>query len=191
MKKENKIIASLIILFSLIAIVYCIYLVINRNKEVTDAVKFRNEYMELNDKMNEDEVYTRVIISENNTVKYITLEKLLTILKSETGLIYIGNSTSTECRNIVETLVDVAIEKNETIYYYNKDLNVEALKIINNYYLEKNGINYNSNIPIVLSVSKGKIVDFEDNINTLSVKTRIVELINSKDDYGVCTVDKC
>ena len=54
MKKGNSIILSLIIMFSLVAVALCIFSVVNNKKSESDAIKFRNEYMELNDKINEN-----------------------------------------------------------------------------------------------------------------------------------------
>ena len=139
MKKENKIIVSLIILFSLGAVFYCVYLVLNNNNELTDAIKFRSEYMALNDKMNEEteKVYLNVNISETNTVKYATEKEIIDILESGSGLIYFGDATSSWCRSIVSSLTLLAEEKNETIYYFDIsrirtvfELNNEQISII-------------------------------------------------------------
>ena len=119
MKKENKIVVCIIVLFSLIMVSYCICLVLNRDRKINDAIKFRNEYMELNDKMNDetDKVYTTVNISKTNTVKYLSDNEIIDLLENGIGLIYFGEATSSWCRSIITYLTEIAEEKKETIYY--------------------------------------------------------------------------
>lgn len=120
MKKENKIIVSLIVLFSLITVFYCVYLVINRDLKISDAIKFRNEFMNLNDKINldNDKQYLNVSISNTNTVKYTTEDEIINILEKGNGLIFLGDATSSWCRSIVSTLTEIAEQEKETIYYF-------------------------------------------------------------------------
>ncbi len=120
MEKRNKIIFIAIIIVTLIIVGLCIYSLINKEEiEISDSIKFRNEYMELNAKVNDDngKTYPDVVIDEDNTVKYVTNEKVLEILKSGTGVIYFGYNTCPWCRSLVSTLTRVAEKKNETIYY--------------------------------------------------------------------------
>ena len=116
---KNKVIVILTIIVALIAVSSCIFLVINRHDNLTDAIKFKNEYMSLNDKMDKDsnKVYVNVNISDNNTIKYISDEEAVKLLQTGTGLIYFGTSTSIPCRLLVPILTDLAYQKKETVYY--------------------------------------------------------------------------
>ncbi len=120
MEKKNKIIMILIIVLTVCVIGFCIYSVINKKDNIeNDAIKFRQEYMELNDKVNEKtgSAYVDLTISETNTVKYATEDEVVDILNKGTGIIYFGFKTCPWCRNLLPTLTKVAEEKNETIYY--------------------------------------------------------------------------
>lgn len=138
MEKKNKIILIAIIILTLSVIGICVYSVIkNKNIEETDAVKFRNEYMELNDKINDvnGKAYVNVNLSDTNTVKYVTEEEAVEILENGTGVIYFGFSTCPWCRNLVSTLTKVAEEEKETIYY------LDVLNIRSTFALEEGKLN--------------------------------------------------
>ena len=120
MEKRNKIILITVVILTLIVIAVCIYCIINNNHvNNSDAIKFRTEYMELNDKVNESvgKNYPLVNISVDNTVKYASPKEATKMLKSGTGLIYFGFNDCPWCRSLVSVLTDVAIEKEENIYY--------------------------------------------------------------------------
>ena len=120
MEKRNKIILSVVIILTIVVIMICIYSIINNNHlNNSDANKFRTEYMELNDQVNEStgEAYPLVNISVDNTVKYITPKEAIKILKEKSGIIYFGFKTCPWCRSLVSILTDVAINKKEKIYY--------------------------------------------------------------------------
>jgi len=119
MEKNNKIILTLIIIVSVLVLGGCVYSIMKNDISETDAVKFRNEYMKLNDQINEmnGKSYVNVTLSDTNTFKYITEKKAVDLLENGTGVIYFGFSTCPWCRSLVSTLASVAEEKNETIYY--------------------------------------------------------------------------
>lgn len=120
MEKKNKIILISLIILTILVVGLCIYSLINKKDTIlSDAEKFRSEYMNLNDKVNEDnqKSYINVIISETNTVKYASEEDVINILKDGTGVIYFGFSKCPWCRSLVPSLTKVAEELNETIYY--------------------------------------------------------------------------
>lgn len=140
MEKRNKIILGAIIILTIIVISICIYSIINNNHiNKSDANKFRTEYMELNDKINETngETYPIVNISADNTVKYIKPKEAVKMLKEGSGIIYFGYNTCPWCRSLVSTLTEVANERNEKIYYVDiKD--IRSTFIIDNGKLTKN-----------------------------------------------------
>ena len=120
MEKRNKIFLILLIILTICVIGICIYFLTNNNHlDLTDATEFRSEYMELNDKINENngETYPNVSISETNTVKYISESDAVKMLENGTGIIYFGWNSCPWCR--ISTLTKVAEKKKENIYYLN------------------------------------------------------------------------
>ena len=142
MEKRNKIILVAIILLTIIVISICIYSIINNNHiNNSDANKFRTEYMELNDKINEatGEAYPLVNVSIDNTVKYISAKEAVKMLKEKTGIIYFGFNSCPWCRSLISTLTDVAINKKENIYY------VDIADIRSSFTVENNKLTKNKN----------------------------------------------
>ncbi len=119
MDKKNKIYLILLIILTVGVVAFCIYsILVKNNIEESDAMKFRNEYMELNDKIaTGDQTYVNVSISENNTVKYVSLKEAIDLMKSGKGIIYFGFPTCPWCRSLVSPLTKIAEDKKETIYY--------------------------------------------------------------------------
>lgn len=110
--KINKImIVALPILCALTAILAYVKL-INTN---VDALKFKNEYEALNSKD-----YLKLEIDENNPIKYANYDKLLEVIKEDTGIIYLGFPSCPWCRNALPVLLAAANDNNiDTIYYMN------------------------------------------------------------------------
>lgn len=119
MENKNKIILALLIILTISVVGFCVFRVLLKNEELTDAIKFYNEYSELNNKENKNngKIYVNVKINKENTVKYITEEEAINILEDGTGVIYFGFSTCPWCRSLISTLTNIAKSKNETIYY--------------------------------------------------------------------------
>ena len=120
MEQRNKIILFAIIFLTIVVVGIGGYAILkNKNLDKSDADKFRIEYMELNDKINEnlDLAYPIVNISEKNTIKYLNEKEAINFLKNDTGIIYFGYSTCPWCRSLVTTLTDVASSEKEIIYY--------------------------------------------------------------------------
>lgn len=123
MDKQNKIFLVIITLCTLIVVGICTWSIINHEKEndktnISDAVKFKNEYEESNGKSNSSgSIYPTVTISENNPVKYVTEAEAVDLLENGTGVIYFGFSNCPWCRNMIGPLVTAAKEANTTLYY--------------------------------------------------------------------------
>ena len=121
MEKNNKIILSVLIILTIGVIVACVFaLRTNKDKSLSDAITFRNEYMELNEKTNDNGVmYPDVTISESNTIEYKSAKEVVNLLKKGTGIIYFGFPTCPWCRSLVTSLAKVAESEHEPIYYLN------------------------------------------------------------------------
>lgn len=118
MENKNKIVLFVLMILTISTLGVCGYFIKNNKLLINDANKFRSEYMELNDKMASGGVlYPNTVISENNTIKYISAREAVNILSEETGIIYFGYSTCPWCRTLVTPLTEVAESKKESIYY--------------------------------------------------------------------------
>ena len=142
MEKRNKIILVAIIALTILVLIVCIYSIFNNNHvNESDANKFRTEYMELNDKINESsgEAYPIVNISVDNTVKYLSPKKAVEMLQKGSGIIYFGYNSCPWCRSLVSILTDAAIDKRETIYY------VDISEIRSSFTIENGKLDKNAN----------------------------------------------
>ncbi len=120
MEKDQKILIGLIAFILLVAIGIGTYLIFTKRHNVSDGVKFKEEYESLNDKTDEEikETYLDVSIEPDNIFIYKTDEEILDVLNSGSGLVYFGYSTCSYCRSMVSLLNDVAKEeKLDGIYY--------------------------------------------------------------------------
>ncbi len=118
MEKRNKLILISLIIITVIILGLCCYFIINNQRTLSDAEKFRDEYMELNDKDNGfGQIYPTVSLNEENKIKYITEDEAIELLKEGTGIIYFGYSTCPWCRSLITPLLEVAEEENVNIYY--------------------------------------------------------------------------
>jgi len=111
MKKYNYL---LLLLLFLVVITGC------NKKEVTDSIKFKNEYESLNNKTNDNnKKYKNLSISEDNSIIYSNEDEIIKLLKNGTGVIYFGFPECPWCRNAVPVLLDAALETGTDIYYFN------------------------------------------------------------------------
>jgi len=151
MKKKYLLIGLLVIL---IVIITTIILFIN--KKETDAIKFKHEYSE---------------VDENNVFTYRTIDEIIDILNHGTGIVYLGFPECKWCSRYVVYLNEVAKDKGiDKIYYYNisndrKNNTDKYLKIVD---ILKDYLQYDNEgkkriyVPSVIAVSKGKIIEFDD-----------------------------
>lgn len=118
MKKKIIVIAIVLILVALA--ILAIYF--SKNKSLTDAVKFKNEYESLNSLKDSEgnTKYMPIEINSSNPIKYATINEVLNIIDNGTGVIYFGMPICPWCRNMINILIDSAKESGiNTIYYYN------------------------------------------------------------------------
>ena len=119
-KMKNKIIFITIVIITFIVLVLGVYQVYkNKDNIESDSLKFRNEYMELNDRINEKTglLFKEVTISSNNTIKYINESKTINLLKNGTGIIFFCNALNIDCRISSSIISEIGIDLEETIYY--------------------------------------------------------------------------
>lgn len=220
MEKKNKVIFFVILFFTLCVIGTCIYF-INKDKNInnSDALNFRNEYMNYNDKD-----YSNVYISEQNTIKYKTEEEIIDILKKGKGIIYFGYPTNDACRSIVSIISELGNELKTDIYYLNienmesvfkvedksvikiKDGSENYYKIVNllsdyleDYYIDGyNTFEKRIVVPTVVAVNNGKITGFYaykedndlDNEELENIRKEIKKIINNN-NVEICTQKTC
>ncbi len=177
---KNRIAFIAICVFTISVIVVCIFLINNNNiNKLSDAITFRNEYMNYNDKD-----YLNIFISEENTFKYKSEKEIIDILNNGTGIIFIGNETDNNSRYIVNILTELAIKNNKDINYINSN-NIKEnglLEIINT-----NGI------PLIILAEEGKIIDmYNGNVDDDkdSINIRLNNIINST-PVEMCSIDGC
>lgn len=210
-KKLTIIIISVVIFLALIFSTVLIF--VNKNKEVkvedTDALKIKEEYESLNNKKsNSGKTYPKVTLSENNKFKYKSAKEIVNILKSGTGLIYLGFPKCPWCRNAINVLnyvdvneimyLDMANQRDEysikdgaliktkdgTKEYYEM---LEILDdILDTYEVSDdagNKLSANEKriyVPLVIGVKDGKIVGYHKDTVTLSDNQSPYDLLTKK-----------
>lgn len=130
----------------------------------TDELKFKDDYLLYNFATYSNGKQIKLNIPSKNNVKYLKGNQVIKKMSQETGFFYFGYNSCPWCRNIVETLIEVAVENNITIYYINiKDLSNNELKSIISYlkeYLRKTEANEERlYVPDVYIVKNGKIIN--------------------------------
>lgn len=116
-KKKIMIGVSVLLIVIIVAIVGIMLL---GKKEVTDAMRFKEEYESLNGTIRKSDghVYNDIRISEVNPIKYVNAKEVVEKLKNENAIVYFGANWCPYCRNAVPVLLEVARARNiETIYY--------------------------------------------------------------------------
>ena len=116
----------------------------NKDNELdnSDALKFKEEYENLNGTENSGKQYKTIRISDNNPIVYATYDEIEKILTEQTGIIYFGFPECPWCRNAVPVLIDAAKELNiDKIYYFNalEIRDVKSLDDNGNIIVEKEG----------------------------------------------------
>ena len=121
MKIDNKIMMALVpILCAVIAVIaYLNVKNLEKEIEVSDAIKFKEEYEALNEKDN----YIELNIDKSNPIVYADYDKLLEVIDNGTGIIYLGFPECPWCRNALPVLFDAAKENDVEIIYYMNILN--------------------------------------------------------------------
>lgn len=120
MKKSSIIIITIVTVFA----IFMGYKYFSEEENIVseDAINFKKEYELLNNRVNSsnNKVYPEVNIPKENVIKYSSYDEIFEILKSGTGVIYLGYPECPWCRNLVPTMLMAAKEVEiDTIYYLN------------------------------------------------------------------------
>lgn len=94
------------------------------NYNVRDSIKIKKSYESLNGTVRESDgkKYNNVKLSSNNSFKYIDAKEANSIIKSGSGIIFLGANWCPWCRNAIEVLDDSAKSmKLDTVYYLDMD----------------------------------------------------------------------
>lgn len=126
MSKDQKVLVLIIALIVVIAGAFGVYAYKHKGEkkcttEETDAIKFKREYEEYNEKKYDNgKEYFTVKLSSKNLFKYITEEDAVKFLKEGTGVIYFGFPQCPWCRSLVPYLEEIGQEYGlDQIYYLN------------------------------------------------------------------------
>ncbi len=136
---------------------------------MTDAQRFKQEYEELNSSS------VNMQISEQNPIKYATINEIFDVLENKTGIVYFGFPGCPWCRNMLPVLLEFAKNNDiDTIYYLNprEVSDEEHSKLIDTLkdYLETNANgDLTLYVPDVYFVKDGKIIGHH--LSTVSTQT--------------------
>lgn len=141
MNKDQKMFVLIIILLVVIAGSFGVYAYKHKDEkkcktEETDAIKFKREYEQYNDKNYDNgKPYFKVELSNKNLFKYISEEDAVKFLNEKTGIIYFGFPQCPWCRSLVPYLEEIGKKYGvEHIYYLN------IMDIRDTYKLEDNKV---------------------------------------------------
>ena len=128
MNNKTNIIIS-VICFTL-TIGLCVFLMVNKgNKELTDAVKFKKQFEDVNSLDNPftDEKYIEIYIDEDNPFIYKTGKEIVDILNNESAIIFMGYPESNLTRVFLPIFIDVLKDNNINKVYYLDILEIRDL----------------------------------------------------------------
>ncbi len=136
---NKKMLITSLILVMLIALTGCF-----RFGDSSDGKKFKEEYEDLNGKLNDDGTrsYMSITIPEENPIKYSSYEEINKVLNEGTGVILFGFPECPWCRNAIPELLAIAEDLElKTIYYLNnrEDRDTRVLDEEGNIVVEKEG----------------------------------------------------
>jgi hypothetical protein len=193
MEKKNKLIFIVLITFTIIVLGVLIYSIINTNLKNSDALKFKNEFMEYNDKTIEDldEAYLFLNISEDNNVKYLNKKNVIKSLSSLDGIYLFGSPDNQYTREIVNSLFEKCKSKNIRIYYLNSNKIDEELesKIVS--YIDYEEVE-RINVPFLIGIRDKEIYNIMNGTSEKTLKEDINGFIDKYTENNlVCSIDKC
>ena len=106
--KKDKVMLILLLLVLLVLGSLMVYLSFKGEVEInlSDAIKIKEEYADLNDKVNENNqrIYPKVVLSDDNIFDISSEDEVIEILKSD-GMVFLGDSNDAYSRTLI-SLVD-------------------------------------------------------------------------------------
>ena len=161
MKNKGIIIVMSIIIVVLVAVVVFLLVKDNEkdetdNNEITDALKFAEEY---------------TLVPDDNVFVYSDVDEIIDILENGTGVVYLGFPECQWCDQYVVYLNEVAKENGILeIHYYNiredRSNNTEnyqkIVALLEDYLEDDEDGNPRIYVPAVIFMNNGEIVGFDD-----------------------------
>ena len=125
--KEVNFFKIYIPIITILVIVLCFFAVRlnekneNLSKNSDDGIRFQEEYSSLNGKTSAEGIeYPNVNLDSNNLYYYASENEIIEVLKSKTGVVYLGFPECKWCQAYVKFLNEIAKDRNiDKIYYYN------------------------------------------------------------------------
>ena len=207
-KKKKIILISVIAIVIVIAIVVLSVYFVNKNKTNTDnnsaSTKVEKLYNTLTDKKEYSFSFT---LDDNNKFVYSNTNEIIETLKNGTGIIYFGFPQCPWCRNSVNVLNYLNVDKilyldvlNLRDSYEVKNGSLEKTKepgkgyyeilslldeVLDDYELVDNGVTYKTGekrlyVPLVVGVKEGKIVGYHVDTVTLDNDQTPYDLLTKK-----------
>ena len=125
MNKKDLIIKVGAGILALVAIAVGVFIFTDKKeKELTDAEKFKQEYESLNNTVREGtkNTYSAITIPKENPIKYVPVKETIDLLSSDDAIIYVGANWCPWCRGAIVPLIDVVNNYNiKNLYYLNLD----------------------------------------------------------------------
>lgn len=201
--KNKKIILISSIVFILLITLLVLFLVFKKNKINKnideEKIKFAEEY-----KTTKDNVFT-----------YRTINEINKILKTDTGLIFLGFPKCPWCRGYVPIINEVAKKEGlEKIYYFNiyedrknnTEEYQEMVKLLKEFLRNDDEGNERIYAPSLIAVKNGKILEFDDtrywdnkkydsaeefwqSADLKPMREKITKMINEVNEKSACTAD--
>ena len=99
---------------------YFLDLMLVTEPTLTDPQRFVEEHEAFNNVLRDDgEPHLYITIPADNTVVYASFDDIMEILDGGTGVFFFGRPVCSWCRLLYPTLLQIAIEKDIVLYYYN------------------------------------------------------------------------
>lgn len=128
----------------IILVLLCFFCLACGKEEKSDEIQFKEEYESYNGK------YIDLEISQNNLMRYSTVDEVNTLIQSGTGVVYIGKPDDDLSRKVADVLIDVANNTDLGVIYYLKEL--DGVSLLDEITEQK--------VPLVLFVLDGKITSY-------------------------------
>lgn len=130
-----------------------------------DSLRFKFSYEYINYVEYNNGKKIEVSIPYNNSIKYLKKDKILELVESGTGILYLGYNTCPWCRRMLPVLLDVASDKDMDIFYVDtkgKDFNRVSksfYKVMDEYLSVKDDGTKGLSVPVVYFIKDGKVVN--------------------------------